>query len=109
MIPLATTTVTVKRVTEPEPGETRTVSTLKTGVPAHIGSPQGSRTREPGGGKQVLDLQLWCEPVTGMDDTCLVVDEQTAETYELDWLHTRRGLGLDHVVAGVKQVRGAAP
>lgn len=106
MIPLSTTTVTVEEMTEAEPGEGRTASTIAIGIRAVIGSPTGAEAYLPGGGtSQVTDI-LNCDPVA-VTHTCRVTDETTGAVYEVEWIRQRIGLGLDHTKCGLVQFTGA--
>lgn len=105
MIPAATTTVTWKAASEPEPGEGRTFSTRASGVRAVISSPNGRAQGQAGGGREVIDAVLNCDPVSG-EHTDLVVDDTTGETWEVVWVEQRKGLGVDHTRAGLKRVAG---
>lgn len=112
MIPLATTTITVQRSTADEttdPYEEVTYETVASGVRARIGQ-QSARERVAGGTQGVLDLRVWCDPIEGgLQATDRVVDEATGDVYELDGPgFLQRGLGLDHLVAPIKQVEGVA-
>lgn len=103
MITLATTTVTHQAASEPEPGEGRTFTDTATGVPATIGSPSGADRLAPGGGSEVIDAVLNCDPIdAGHRDR--ILDENTGEVWEVVWVQNRRGLGLDHTRAGLKRV-----
>lgn len=110
MIPLATTTVTVKRVAETEPGEGRTTTTLARNVRAHIGSLSGSEQLRPGGGRSVTGYRLDCDllPTGTLLHTDQVVDDTTGTTYEVTWAAEHRGLGLDHIEAGLSLAVGVA-
>lgn len=110
MIPLATTTITVKRVAETEPGEGRTTTTLARAVRAHIGSMTGTEQLRPGGGRAVVSFRLDCDllPSGTILHTDQVVDETTGTTYEVAWARERRGLGVDHIEAGLSVTTGVA-
>lgn len=102
MIPLATTTIAVEVTAEAEPGEGRTTATAATGVRAVIGSPSGVEAYAPGGGTSTISHGLRADPVPELvDHTCIVVDEATGDRFETRWVVHRRGLGLDHTVAGL--------
>lgn len=104
MIPLATTTVTVSTAAEAEPGEGRTLTVAATGVRAVIGSPSGAERYAPGGGTSRVTDVLNCDPCPQLaDNTCVVTDEQTGVTYEVEWVRHRGGFGLDHTRAGLVQ------
>lgn len=113
-IPLATTTISVLRWPDDDPDDPRDPYdtppdrvTVASGVRARIGQPSSSE-QVAGGTQSLLGLRVWCDPITvGLQATDLIVDEETGDTYELDGpgFH-QRGLGLDHLVAPVKQVQG---
>jgi hypothetical protein len=109
VIPIATTTVTVLRPdelgasddpydeTEEEPTE------VATGVRANIAIADG---REELTGRSEVDdirFRLRCDPadIAGGDT---ILDETTGDTYSVVWARSRTtGLGLDHVVADLRQ------
>src|SRR5688500_14340017 len=110
MLPLATTTITVKRVPadtdrdayDEKPAEI----TAHSGIPAHFSSPSGREIMR-GGSQEVIDRHLDCE-IIDLKHTDHVIDEQTDERYQIVWAHKRMGLGLDRIEAGVKRVEGRA-
>ncbi len=107
-IAVATTTITVLAVDEPEPGEGRTETTIAAGVRAAIGSPSGVETVRPGGGQTVTTARLSCDPVN-MPHTAIVVDESTGERWEVTWALSRTGMpGLEHVEAQITRTQGLA-
>lgn len=107
-VPIATTAVTVRRPAGAgDPYETPTVSTLATHVRAHISSPSGSET-QTGGQSERVDAVLLCDVIAGLDHWCLVDDEETGETWSVVWARRRRGLGLDHMAAGLRATSGAS-
>lgn len=95
-VPLATTTITVKRYTGAL-DEPQTATTVATAVRAHISSPSGN---EPEGATELVDAVLGCDPVDLTSD-CRVTDEKTGLEYSVVWARERRGLGLDHIEAGL--------
>ena len=107
-IPLATTTIaviagaTTGDLYETVPGSTTTA----TGVRAHISTSSGDEEVR-GGSQELVTFRLACDPVE-LTHTDRVQDEQTGEVYEVVWARSRSGLGLDHVQAGLRQVKGAA-
>lgn len=107
MIPLATTTVTVRRpAAGADPYEAGTPALVATGIRAHIGSPSGADVRV-GGDQQVITDRLnadLCDIAHG--DT--ITDDRNQVTYAVVWVRRRIGLGLDHLVAGLVQAEGAA-
>jgi hypothetical protein len=109
-VPLATTTVAVLRVpadTARDPYDAQPApETVASGVRAHISSPSG-RERVAGGSQEVVEFRLACDPVD-LRHTDRVQDEQCGAIYEVVWARPRKGLGLDHVEAGLKQVSGGA-
>jgi hypothetical protein len=107
VIPLATTTVTFRTVTETEPGEGRSTVVLETGVPAHIGAPSGRETFAAGGGASTVDAVCWSDPVdvTGADQ---VVDESDGQVWEILAVFNRRGLGQDHTRCQLRRTEGVA-
>lgn len=102
-VPFSTTTVTVESVSEPEPGEGRTFSTVASKVRAHVSTPTGREALVPGGGRARTDAVLLCDPVT-LEHTDRVTDETTGEAWEVAWVQARNGLGLDHMKAGINRV-----
>jgi hypothetical protein len=105
VIPLATTTISVVELltgddtTAPGAG----VTSLTT-VPAHFSTPTGRETQ----GSETVEKVLLCDPIPTLSHRDMVVDEVTFDRYEVVWVDQRPGLGLDHTVAGVHRVRGAA-
>lgn len=108
MIPLATTTVTISQPDGTgDPYEEATTDPLVSGWRAHIGSPSGFE-QQSGGSQERVDAVLQCDPVEGVDHTCTVTDEATDETWTVTWVRLRRGLGLDHMRAGLIAVSGGS-
>lgn len=113
MIPLATTTITVRRrATDEEtdpydaPAEPAVVVS---GVRARIGRPS-LREQVAGGTQSVAGLHVWCDPFDGaLLASDQIVDDVTGDVYELDGpgFH-QRGFGLDHFEAPIKQIVGVA-
>ena len=109
MLPLATTTITIKRPAggSGDPYEDDPLDTVDTGVPGHFSTPSGT-AREVGGDAVRIDF-VWdgaVEPKIERSD--VLVDETTGTTYRVAWATQRRGLGLDHQMAGVVFTEGAA-
>lgn len=112
-LPLATTTISVQRVTADlstvDPYEvTAAPETVASGVRAHIGDPSGSELVAGAAAQQDISARLDCDPID-LHNTDVVVDDLTGETYEVVWTRARAGFGLDHTVAGLRQVTGATP
>jgi hypothetical protein len=133
MLPLATTTISVQRLRALAPSvaaapirdpygegydtETDASPTNGTqrpdqrdlvarGVRAHISSPSGSEQRQ-GGSSETLTWTLGCEDCP-MEHYDWVLDESTGQVYEVVWVARRTGLGLDHITAGLRIVKGVA-
>lgn len=106
-IPIATTTVTVLRASEPEPGEGRTLTEAAAAVRAVIGSLSGSESVRPGGGRSTSDAKLTCD-VADIIPTDVIEDDTTGERWEVEWVEIKPGLGLDHMEGGLARYRGAA-
>jgi hypothetical protein len=107
-VPLATTTVTVTRPKSGgDPYEDATVSEVARGVRANIVTPSGIE-RTGGGAQERIDAVLLCDPVAGLDHYCIVTDDRSAEAWQVAWVRTRRGLGMDHVRAGLNVVTGGS-
>lgn len=105
---LTTTTVTVTRPTGGDPYETSSGSTTPaTGVAAHISAPTGSEV-DAGGQLERIDAVLLAEPSLDLRHTDLVTDDATGDLYRVAWLRLRRGLGLEHLKAGLVAFHGAA-
>lgn len=107
MLPLATTTVTVKRPADGDPYVTSSLSTVSSGTPAHIGQPSGSEVQQGGEQESITDVLL-VEAGIDLTHTDLVVDDVTGQEYRVQWVRERQGLGLDHVRAGLVSHQGAA-
>jgi len=107
-LPLATTTVTIRR---PEGGddpyEADRGSLVVRGRRAHIGSPHGSETIV-GGSKEVVDAVLRLDPSPCLTHRDLVTDDGTGECWSVVWVRQRQGLGLDHQAVGLRAVKGGA-
>jgi hypothetical protein len=107
VIPLATTTISIERRGDESANyEAATLTAVAAGVRAHIGTPAGTEFLR-GGTRETVTFHLDCDPVE-LDSECEVVDDQTGERYQVIWAKARRGLGLDHVAADLRQVSGVA-
>ena len=108
-IPFATTTIAVLRAGagasddpyDPQPER----ETVASGVRAHISTSTGYEQTQ-GGSQSIGDFRVTCDP-TDIRHTDRIVDEVTGEEFDVEWATPRRGLGLDHTFAGLKQVKGA--
>lgn len=106
-LPLATTTISVQTTAASgDPYEDAVVSAGAAHVRAHIGSPNG-RERIVGGQKETLDAALDCDPcaITHLNR---IVDDVTGERFEVVWIKSRQGLGLDHMEGGLRRVSGGS-
>lgn len=106
-LPLATTTVTVTAQAEAEPGDGLTASTRASGVRAAVVSPSGRDVPGPGGGAEVIDAVLLCDPVDGLAHSDLVTTAE-GEAFEVRWVTQRIGFGLGHTKAGLVRLTGRA-
>lgn len=108
MVLIETTTVTITRPLTGDPYEIGSaVTEVATGLSAHISSPSGSEARI-GGEREQVTAVLLIDPGVDLARTDRVVDDITGETYDVAWVRTRTGLGLDHVKAGLVAFKGAA-
>ena len=109
MIPLATTTITVRRVTADDTRDGYDVrpapEDVATGVRAHLSSPS-AREERAGGSRQTTVARLLCDPVELLH-TDTVVDDTTGVEYAVTGVETHVGLGLDHTAAQLLLVNGA--
>ncbi len=107
-IPLPTTTIAVfVPDADADPYKGRAITQVETGVPAHFSSPRGFDILQ-GGEQATIDMRLDCD-ICEMPHTAFVVDEQTGEQWKVVGPQEKRGLGLDHIEAGVQRVEGAIP
>lgn len=107
-LPLTTTTVTIADAAEPEPYEGETVTTRGSGVAAHIGSPSGFGDQR-GGGQETWDAALYVDSGVTVERNDRVTDEVTGKVWRVLDVNERSGLGLDHVVAGLRRASGRVP
>lgn len=109
MIPLATTTVTVRRSDQDgtkDAYDAVTWSDYRTGIRAVIGSVSGTETNT-GGQSTTMSARLDCDPIDLRHDD-LVVDERTGLTWSVTFTAQRQGFGLDHTVADLVLVQDRA-
>lgn len=105
-LPLATTTVTVRR-SHGDPYDPDPTEPIAAGTPAHFGYPSGSETRA-GGERSVTSMVLLFPATPPLSEADTVIDDPTGQRWEVTWVARRRGVGLDHQRAGVRRVMGAA-
>lgn len=102
-LPLASTTVTVRRSTGVANADDYDAAvapaTLTSGLRAHLSSPTGRATQDAGAG-EAIDRLLYVD-VTDLQRGDAVVDAATAATWHVVWVQRVAGVGLDHMVAGV--------
>jgi hypothetical protein len=101
-LPLTTTTITIERAGAHEPYETPTWTTVATGVPAHISSPNDTE-RVVGGDREVIDAKLLAD-TTDLVHIDRVTDAATGEVFSVLWAQRRIGFDLAHIEAGLKRV-----
>lgn len=105
---IPTTTVRIVRtdaVTDPyEPG---TETAVASGVYAHISTPNGF-DRAVGGDQELVTAVALLPPGLDVRYYDNLIDEATGERYFVAWTRRRNGLGLDHVKAGLRAVKGAS-
>lgn len=105
---IATTTVAITTVDgSGDPYEVATTTLLACGVPAHIGQPSG-RDAAVGGDAMVIDAVGWLWTCPDVPRSATLTDEATEQTYAVAWSQRRRGLGLDHLVVGLRYAEGAS-
>lgn len=110
MLPIAPNTVTVTRPddqTGDYEDDANTSTTIAAATRCAITAPTGTDV-VVGGQKEIVDAVLVFPATPALDHTDLVVDDDTADAYRVVWVRRRRGLGLDHQVAGLRSVTGAA-
>lgn len=105
---IATTTATVTRsVGTGDPYEAATTSTPYVGVRAHFSAPSGDDVAV-GGDKEVIQATCYLPAGTVIQRSDIVTDDATGADYAVVWSRKRVGLGLDHVVVGLRAVNGGA-
>lgn len=103
-----TTTATIERPsTAGDPYEAATTAVVAAGVRAHVSAPSGS-DRAVGGDMEVITATCYLPAGTDVAHYDRITDDGTSTTYDVVWVRQRQGLGLDHVVAGVRVVQGGA-
>lgn len=104
---IATTTVDIERPhATSDPYEAAPTVHGERSVPAHLSAPS-ARDVAIGGDKEVITAVCFLPIATDVGRSDRIVDAQGG-TYDVTWVQRRRGLGLDHTVAGVRIVNGAA-
>lgn len=107
MLPLSTTRVDLYR---PLPGDPETPVAqvpYRTGLPAVVHSQIGIERVDGGQSEDVGGrLDLGIDP--GLQHYDRVYDRTTQDWWEVAWVRVRTGLGLTHVEAGLRQVKGSS-
>lgn len=110
MVPLTPNTVTIVRPagTGGDADDTATTpTTIAAGLAVAIVSPNGADA-VTGGQKEIVDAVLLAPTTPELEHVDLVTDDDTDQDYRVVWVRRRRGLGLDHQVAGLRAVTGGA-
>lgn len=107
-LPLTTTTVTIDNATETEPYEGETSTVRGTGIAAHVGSP-GASADQRGAGQETWDAALYVDSGVTVERNDRVTDETTGHVWRVLDVNERSGLGLDHVVCGLRRASGRVP
>lgn len=81
-----------------------TETTIASGVRAHLSAPSGTEQQQTGSAETVT-WRLLCDP-TDLHHADLIIDEPTGQRFDVEWTRAKPGLGLDHTVAGVRQLSG---
>lgn len=103
-----TTTATIERPDAAgDPYETASTAVVAAGVPAHVSAPSGA-DRAVGGDLEVITATCYLPAGTDVAHYDRITDAGTAAVFDVVWVRERQGLGLDHVVAGVRAVQGGA-
>jgi hypothetical protein len=118
-IPVSTTTIAIKRPPAADDGKDpydakSALDTIATGVRAAFVSPSGGASIGGGengitGSQEVVGWQLLADPCD-LRHYDTVVNETTTQQFSVAWAKSRPDPdgNLDHVVAGVDEVQGAA-
>lgn len=105
---IATTTATVTRSAGTgDPYEAATTSTPYASLPAHFSAPSGDDVAV-GGDKEVIQATCYLPAGTTIQRSDSITDNATGQAYAVVWSRPRRGLGLDHVVVGLRAMNGGA-
>lgn len=105
---IATTTVSIVRPDgSGDPYEAATATAVATSVQAHVSAPSGADSAV-GGDKEVIDATVFLPTGTTIERADIIVDDADGTNYAVVWSRARSGLGLDHVVVGVRTVAGGA-
>lgn len=104
---LTTTTGTILRPDDGDPYETADETVVASGIASHLSAPSG-READRGGQLTSIDTVLLAPPGTDLRHTDLWRDDNTEQVYRVSWVEVRRGLGLDHLKAGLRRFDGGS-
>lgn len=110
---LATTTLTFME-TNDEPFMSNVEDTvLAANIPGHIDIAAGGGT-QGANERQEMNFLIFAEPIgKDVSNTTYIIDDNTGQKYEIDWLHEFKSEGLfsflNHIEAGGSWVRGSLP
>lgn len=105
---VATTTATIVRpVGTGDPYEAATTTTVASGLRAHFSAPSGE-DRAVGGDKELISATAYLPAGVAVQRLDRITDDNEGSTYAVVWSRARQGLGLDHVVVGLRAVNGGA-
>lgn len=105
MILLKTTKISVQRPGASDPYEAPSMSTVHSGVDAHVSSVSGAGQRVGGAGERI-DAQVYVDGQVTLQPGDLVTDAISGLTYTVLWSVARQGLGLRYRKAGLVSTRG---
>jgi hypothetical protein len=109
MMPLATTTYTIKRATNltGDSAEALNFEVVYTGVEGSTVYLSGSESLI-GGDRERVDGRILLDPGFDVHHADQVVDELTGDAWDVSFVRHRTGLDLDHQVLGVYAITGTA-
>ena len=108
-VPLATATYTLRRATNisDDSGDPLTLEVVATGVRGVTMFFSGSASVAHGDRERV-DARLAMDEDYGLKQYDQVYDEVTGDEWKVAWVRKRTGLGLEHLIIGVYEVKGTA-
>lgn len=105
MLPLTTTRVDLYRPAMADGDEPVSRMAYRSGLPAVVHTQAGGELLGHGQSETVIGrLDLSTNP--GLKHWDQVYDRTTGNWWEVTWVRTRTGLGLDHVEAGLRATQG---
>jgi hypothetical protein len=107
-LPFTTTTVNIETRTtsDGDRWETPTWMPVQSAVPATVSSPSPSDRSTSQGDQEQIDMVLHVNPGVAVTRLDRVTDLTLGEVYDVLWVTTRIGFGLDHTRAGLRRVVG---